>query len=66
MLISAPLCFFCGGRTAQRVRARWCALLRLGTKMRKSDVTVPGALYSEPGSRKDGGREEEEEGGGRK
>lgn len=61
MLISAPLCFFCGGRTARRVRARWCALPWLGTKMRKSDVTVPGALYSEPGSRRmEGGRRREE------
>lgn len=40
-----------------------CALLWLGTATRESDVMVPAALYSEPGSgRMDGGRRE---GGGR-
>lgn len=42
-----------------------CALLWLGTATRESDVMVPAALYSEPGSgRMDGGWREE--GGGRK
>lgn len=38
-----------------------CALLWLGTATRESDVMVPAALYSEPGSgRMDGGRREGE------
>lgn len=39
-----------------------CALLWLGTATRESDVMVPAALYSEPGSgMMDGGRREEGE-----
>lgn len=50
MLISAPLCFSCGGRTAQRVQAHWCAFAVAWHKDEGSDATLPGALYSEPGS----------------
>ena len=44
-----------------------CALLWLGTAMRESDVMVPAALYSEPGSgRMEGGRREKMKCVGRK
>lgn len=58
MLISAPLLllWWQDGVEEGASSLVFLLLLQLGTKMRKGDVAVPGALYSEPGSgRMEGG-----------